>query len=97
MHKLHKIKKRVISALRVRELQFLTTFIEQFPIIRHLDCWLECYECGEEEEEEEEAAEEEAAFLDVLLQSCPRRMNLSAQRQVKNRKAGALRRVYCVA
>ncbi len=29
-------------------------------------------------------------FLDVLLQSCSRRMNLSAQRQVKNRKAGAL-------
>jgi hypothetical protein len=56
-----------------------------------LDCWLECYECGEEEEEEEEpAAEEEAEFLDVLLQSCSRRMNLSAQRQVKNRKAGAL-------
>jgi hypothetical protein len=53
MHKLHKIKKRVISALRVRELQFLTTFIEQFPIIKHLDCWLECYECGEEEEEAE--------------------------------------------
>jgi DNA-directed RNA polymerase subunit N (RpoN/RPB10) len=79
-------------------------FIEQFPIIKHLDCWLECYECGEEEEEEEEAAaaaaaeeEEEAEFLDVLLQSCSRRMNLSAQRQVKNRKAGALRRVYCVA
>jgi hypothetical protein len=57
-----------------------------------LDCWLECYECGVEEEEEEEAE-----FLDVLLQSCSRRMNLSAQRQVKNRKAGALRRVYCVA
>jgi hypothetical protein len=66
-------------------------FIEQFPIIKHLDCWLECYECGEEEEEEE------AEFLDVLLQSCSRRMNLSAQRQVKNRMAGALRRVYCVA
>jgi hypothetical protein len=30
-----------------------------------LDCWLECYECGEEEEEEEEAAaaeEEEVEF-----------------------------------
>jgi DNA-directed RNA polymerase subunit N (RpoN/RPB10) len=62
-----------------------------------LDCWLECYECGEEGEEaaaaaaaEEEEEEEEAEFLDALLQSCSRRMNLSAQRQVKNRKAGAL-------
>ncbi len=36
-------------------------FIEQFPIIKHLDCWLECYECGEEEEEEEEAAAAAAA------------------------------------